>query len=411
MNIYLTVILGILIGEYILEFAVERLNVKYASSDLPREFEGYFDAEKYSKAQTYLKDTTNFKLAKGAFFTFITVVFIMSGGFNLVDRVAGGFGLNYILTGLLFGVILLLASQILGIPFSAYRTFVLEERYGFNKTDIRTFIFDIIKSWILSALIGGVIFAGVIWFFDSAGRLAWLYCWAGVTLFQLFLIFIAPVTILPLFNKFIPLEDGELKDAIQDYARSQDFRMKGVFKMDASRRSTKSNAFFTGFGKYRRVVLFDTLIKRHTVDELVSVIAHEIGHYKKKHIIKNVALSTASSGLMFFILSFFINNRGLFDAFGMEEVSIYASLVFFGFLYIPISYFFSIVANLLSRKYEYESDSFAVATYRKPEAMVNSLKKLCVDNLANLTPHPMKVFLHYSHPPALDRIRAIRGRV
>jgi STE24 endopeptidase len=408
MNIYLIIILIILAGEYLLDLTVERLNIRCASPELPKEFEGYYDAEKYRKSQNYLRDSTNFGLLKSTFFTAIIIIFILAGGFNYIDRIARSFNLNFILTGLIFAGILFLASQILGIPFSAHRIFVIEEKYGFNKTSVKTFVTDILKSWILGAVIGGIVFAGIIWFFYKTGRWAWVYCWVGVTLFQLFLTFIAPVVIMPIFNKFIPLEDGVLKDAIQNYADSQNFKVKGVFKIDASRRSTKSNAFFAGFGKYRRIGLFDTLIQKHTVDELVSVLAHEIGHYKKRHIIKQLVLATINSGLMFFILSFFIKNIGLFAAFRMDETSIYASLLFFSFLYIPISFILSIFANFLSRRYEYEADSFVLYTYKKPEGMILALKKLSVDNLSNLTPHPLKVFLHYSHPPVLQRIQAIR---
>jgi STE24 endopeptidase len=216
---------------------------------------------------------------------------------------------------------------------------------------------------------------------------------------------------MPLFNKYTPLEDGELKTAIEHYAKEQKFALAGVFKMDASRRSTKSNAFFTGFGKFRRIALFDTLIQKHTTDELVSVLAHEIGHYKKKHFIKGIILSVITTGIMFFILSFFINNKGLFDAFKMQNLSIYASLVFFGFLYSPINLFISIFSNIISRRHEYEADNFAITTYKKPESFITALKKLTVDNLSNLTPHPLKVFLDYSHPPVLKRIEAIRGQV
>lgn len=407
MNIYLIIILAILIGEYILELIVESLNVRCASPVLPKEFEGYYDAEKYKKAQDYLKEGTNFKLIKETLFTFIIAVFIIAEGFNFVDRLVRSFNFGHILTGLIFAGILLLASQILGIPFLVYHTFVIEERYGFNRTTVKTFILDIIKNWTLGAVIGGIIFAGVIWFFDKMGSWAWVYCWIGVTLFQLFLIFIAPITIMPLFNKFIPLEPSALKDAIENYADSQNFKMKGVFKMDASRRSAKSNAFFAGFGKYRRVALFDTLIERQSSAELVSVLAHEIGHYKKGHILKRIVLSIVTTGLMFFILSFFINNEGLFSAFKMEETSIYASLVFFNFLYIPINLALSVFTNAISRKHEYEADEFSVRTYKKPEAMILALKKLSVDNLINLTPHPLKVFLYYSHPPVLKRIETI----
>jgi STE24 endopeptidase len=219
--------------------------------------------------------------------------------------------------------------------------------------------------------------------------------------------FIAPVVILPLFNKFVPMEAGELKTAVENYLNLQNFKIKGLFTMDGSRRSTKSNAFFTGFGKFRRIALFDTLIEKHTTDELISIIGHELGHYRKKHTIIRLIISILSGGVMFLILSLFLNNKGLFAAFQMENLSIYASLVFFGFLYAPIEMIISIFSNILSRKHEYEADGFSVRTCGKPEAMILALKKLSVDNLSNLTPHPIKVMLTYSHPPVLERIKKI----
>lgn len=408
MNIYLIVILAIIAVEYVLDLIVENLNLKHASPDLPKEFEGFYDREKYRQSQSYLKENTRFCLIKNTFFTIVTIVFILAGGFNLVDQIARSFAQGEILIGLAFAGILGLASRLLSIPFRVYRIFVIEEKYGFNKTTVKTFISDILKGLILSAIIAGVVLAGIIWFFQAAGSFAWLYCWIGITVFQLFLVFIAPVVIMPLFNKFIPLEEGELKSAIQNYAKSQNFALAGIFKMDASRRSTKSNAFFTGFGRFRRIALFDTLIQKHTTDELVSILAHEIGHYKKKHFIKGLILSILTTGLMLFILSFFIKNPGLFGAFKMQNLSIYASLIFFGFLYSPINLFFGIFANIFSRKHEYEADSFAANTYKKPDAYILALKKLSVDNLSNLTPHPLKVFLDYTHPPVLKRIGAIR---
>jgi len=408
MNIYLIIILAIIIFEYLFSFFVERLNVKNASEKLPSEFEGFYDAEKYKISQEYLKENVNFSLIKDTIFTIGTVIFILAGGFNFVDTIARGFGKGPILTGLIFTGIITFAAQILSIPFSAYHTFHLEAKYGFNKTTVKTFILDIIKAFILTAIIGAAILSVIFWFFGVAGKPAWIYCWIVVTIFQLFLLFIAPVVIMPLFNKFIPLEDGELKSAIENYAKEEKFTLQGVFKMDASKRSTKSNAFFTGFGKFRRIALFDTLISKHTTDELVSVLAHEIGHYKKKHFIKGMMLSIITTGIMLFVLSFFINNRGLFDAFKMQDLSIYASLIFFGFLYSPINLFLSIFSNVISRKHEYEADKFAISTYHKPEAFIVALKKLTVDNLSNLTPHPLKVFLDYSHPPVIKRIEAIK---
>jgi len=408
MNIYLLIILVILISEYFLSLLVENLNVKYASPDLPKEFEGFYDAAKYGTAQNYLKENTRFSLLKDTFFTIVTLLFILWGGFNCVDQIARKIAQGEIVTGLVFAAILGLGLLILSIPFSAYRTFVLEAKYGFNKTTLRTFIADIIKNLILSAIIGGIILAAVIWFFQIAGNLAWIYCWLGITIFQIFLVSIAPVVIMPLFNKFTPLEDGELKTAIQNYAKSQEFALAGIFKIDASRRSTKSNAFFTGFGRFRRIGLFDTLIQKHTTDELVAVLAHEIGHYKKRHFIKGLMMSIFTTGIMLFILQFFINNAGLFAAFKMQNLSIYASLIFFSFLFSPINLFLSVLSNIFSRKHEYEADSFGVKTYKKPDASIAALKKLSVDNLSNLTPHPLKVFLDYTHPPVLKRIEAIR---
>lgn len=408
MNVYLALILVIIIGEYLLSLFVEKLNVKNASPVLPEEFKGYYDAAKYKKAQDYLKENTGFKLVKNTILALITLSFILAGGFNFVDGMARAFTLGPVLSGLIFAGILVLAVQLVEIPFSVYHTFVIEEKFGFNKTTPKTFVLDIVKGLFLTALIGGIVFSAVLWFFAKAGTWAWAYCWMGVTVFQLFLVFIAPVTILPLFNKFVPLEDNELKNAIEQFARSQDFKLQGIFKMDGSRRSSKSNAYFTGFGKYRRIVLFDTLIQKHSVSELVSVLAHEIGHYKKRHIVKKMAVSVISAGLMFFILSLFIENPGLFAAFKMEKTSIYASLFFFAFLYTPINMLFSVADNFLSRKYEYEADRYTVLKYKKPQDFIIALKKLSVDNLSNLTPHPLKVFLDYSHPPVLERIRAIK---
>jgi STE24 endopeptidase len=226
----------------------------------------------------------------------------------------------------------------------------------------------------------------------------------------LFLQFIAPTWIMPLFNKFTPLEEGELRESIFSYARSVNFSLENLFVMDGSKRSTKSNAFFTGFGKHKRIALFDTLIEKHSVAELVSILAHEIGHYKKKHILQSMAISILHSGLMFFLLSIFISHKGLFDAFYMEQMSIYAGLIFFGMLYSPLELLLSIFLQIFSRKNEYEADRFAVETTDTPETMVNALKTLSVHNLSNLTPHPFYVFLNYSHPPVLERIQALRQR-
>ncbi|MFA7677522.1 MAG: M48 family metallopeptidase, partial [Candidatus Omnitrophota bacterium] len=280
MNLYLVVILVILFANYFLSFLAETLNIGFASGKLPSEFKGFYDAAKYYKAQQYLRENTFLKLFQATFFTLTAFFFIIYGGFNFVDQLARSFGLEELATGLVFAGILFTGLQVLEMPFSFYRTFVIEEKYGFNRTSHKTFSFDLLKSWLLSVLIGTIILSFTIFFFMKAGPLAWVWCWLGVSAFEIFLLFVAPILIFPLFNKFIPLEQGQLKQAIQEYALSQNFKMKGLFTMDGSRRSSKANAFFVGFGKYRRIVLYDTLIKQHTTEELVSVLAHEMGHYK-----------------------------------------------------------------------------------------------------------------------------------
>lgn len=411
MNPFLVFILVIIVGKYTLELYIDRLNIKSLNPELPEEFKGFYDAEKYARSQHYTRENSKFGILQSTISIAIILPFILLGGFNIIDRAARSAGFGPIVTGLLFLGILMLVSGIIEIPFEVYDTFVIEEKYGFNKTTVKTFILDIVKSILLTVIIGGPIFAVVLWFFRETGRLAPLYIWAVVTLFQLFMMLITPLVIMPLFNKFTPLEDGELKDALEEYAGENDFKMKGIYKMDESKRSTKPNAFFTGFGKSRRIVLYDTLIEKHSKDELVGILAHEMGHFKLKHVPKTVIASVLETGLIFFILSFFINNKELFAAFKMENLSIYASLVFFGFLYSPISLIISIVMNIFSRKREYEADRFAVKTTGKGLELITALKKLSVESLSNLTPHPLKVFFVYSHPPVLERIKAIKKLV
>ena len=408
-NYYLSAILVILIGGYAVNFIIERLNIAHASPALPREFEGYYDTKKYSKSQAYLKENTRFGFIEHGFFTLAVIIFILFGWFNLIDGYARSLRQGPVITGLIFFGVIYLLSYLASIPFSVYHTFVIEERYGFNKTTLTTFIADLLKGFVLTALLGAIMISVILWFFDISGRLAWLYSWIAVTAFQLFLLFIAPVAIMPLFNKFTPLGEGQLRSAITAYAESQNFRIKGIYIMDASRRSSKSNAFFTGFGKYKRIALFDTLIKSMKTDELVAVLAHEVGHYKHKDTFKILALSIAGTGIMLFIMSYFIYNKEFLTALKMDNYSIYAGLFFFMFLYEPVKWLFSVAGNYISRRFERSADKFSVATYKHPQDMISALKRLSADNLTNLTPHPLKVFLSYSHPPVLARIAAIRA--
>ncbi|MDH3329619.1 MAG: M48 family metallopeptidase [Desulfobulbaceae bacterium] len=409
MNGYLIFILAVILLSYLLEGIVSILNLRSLTPELPAEFSDVFDEKKYAKSQKYTRATTGFGFLQSSIMTMITIPFILLGGFNWIDIFSRSFEFGSIMTGLIFTGILVFLSGAVSLPFAIYSTFVIEERFGFNTTSIKTFILDIIKSTFLSILIGGPLLAFVLWFFATGGQLAWLYCWLVVVSFIIILQFLAPVIIMPLFNKFTPLEEGELQQSITDYARKQDFRMKGIYTMDGSKRSTKLNAFFTGFGRFRRIVFFDTLIDKLSVHEIVAVLAHEMGHFKKKHIFKMMAASIVQMGIMFYILSLFLNNERLFAAFGMENLSIYASLIFFGFLYSPISMLLGIVFNFFSRRNEYEADAYAVTSTGRPLELVKGLKKLSATNLSNLTPHPFHVFLNYSHPPVLERIRAIRN--
>jgi len=409
MNFYAVIILGTILFGYALDLLADLLNLKALRPDLPAEFKDIYDADAYRKSQEYERITTRFGFVTSTFGLIITLVFWFVGGFNFLDQSVRGWGQHPIVTGIVYIAILVLVKTLLALPFSVYSTFVIEERFGFNKTTPLTFITDLLKGLGLSAIIGAPLLAGVLAFFEYTGAYAWLYCWLVVTIVMLFLQFIAPTWIMPLFNKFTPLEEGELRERILAYARAVNIPVENLFVMDGSRRSTKSNAFFTGFGKHKRIALFDTLIAKHTVAELVAVLAHEIGHYKKKHILQGLIINIVHTGVMFFLLSIFLSHNGLFDAFYMEQMSLYAGLIFFGMLYTPIELILSIFMQILSRKHEYEADRFAAETTNAPETMVNGLKKLARDNLSNLTPHPFYVFLNYSHPPMLERIQAIRS--
>lgn len=389
---------------------MEFLNLRCLTPQLPDEFEGYYDGEKYAQSQRYTRDRTKLGLINSAFNTVVLITFILIGVFNFVDQVSRSIGWTEIPTGLVFFGILMLGMKLINLPFSVYGTFVIEERYGFNRTTLKTFALDFLKKLLITIILGGGVLALIIWFFLRFGEGAWLYIWAFLTLFQLFMIYIHPTLLMPIFNKFKPLEDGELKDSIEEYTHRHKFRMKGIYTIDGSKRSTKSNAFFAGFGRLRRIGLYDTLIEKHTIKELLGILAHEVGHYKLGHIIpKGLIINILNTGLVLFILSFFINNRGLFEAFRMEELSVYASLYFFSFLYSPIAMTIGLVLKAVSRRHEYQADAFAVKTTNDAKSFAAALKKMSVHNLANLTPHPLKVFLEYSHPPVIERIRALQN--
>ncbi|NDV25778.1 M48 family metallopeptidase [Desulfovibrio sp. JC010] len=409
MNIYLFIIIFSLAGACLLGIFSRQLNRKALSPELPAEFNGTFDADEYRKSQDYAKAGMGFENISSSITTLITILFILWGGFNTIDLWANGFGYGPVLTGLIFYAGLAVLSDIVSLPFSLYSTFVIEEKFGFNKTTIGTFFMDKLKGYLLGGIIGGAILSGVLLFFNAAGPLAWLWCWLFTVVVTLGVQYIAPTWILPLFNKFTPLEDGELRDKIEKFAAENGFELSGIFMIDGSKRSTKANAYFTGFGKKKRIALFDTLINSLSTDELVAVLAHEIGHSKLGHIRKMMIMSIINTGAVFLLMSFFLGNTELFAAFGMQNISVHAGLIFFALLYTPVSIVLSIFSNVRSRKHEFEADAFAAQTTHTPDALVNALKKLSVSNLSNLTPHPFYVWLEYSHPPVLKRIDALRA--
>ena len=409
MNVFAAVVLVALVGEYLLSILSSVLNLRALSPTLPDEFSGVFDETQYEKSQDYTRVRTQFGLLRSTVNLLILLAWWQAGGFEWLDQLLRSLAYGPIVTGLLYVGSLGLASTVLGLPFRVYSTFVIEQRFGFNRTTPGTFVADLIKGLALAVALGGILLGAVLLFFEWSGPLAWVWCWAAATAFFLVVQFIAPTWIMPLFNTFTPLDAGELRDSILAYAKEAEFPLKDIFVVDGSRRSSKANAFFTGLGQNKRIGLFDTLVKKYTVAELVAVVAHEIGHYKKRHILKGIVLRIAYTGVLFFVMSQVLQLAGLFEAFYMSEMSIYAGLVFFGLLFSPVELLLSLVVNAVSRKNEFEADAFAADTTGKAGELVSALKKLSADSLTNLTPHPLQVFLHYSHPPVLQRIEALRG--
>jgi len=409
MNTIALIILCTILFDFALNGLADYLNLTMLRNDVPEAFRGVYDPDRYRKSQQYLKVNTRFGWITATFNVAVLLIFWFGKGFPLLDEWVQFFNYGPVISGLIYMAVLMLFKAFLSLPFSLYHTFVIEGRFGFNQTTWSTFMMDLVKGLFLAILLGTPLLAGVLAFFEYAGTSAWRYCWIAVTIYMLGVQFIAPTWIMPLFNKFTPLEAGELKSAILSYADSIKFPIENVFVMDGSKRSSKSNAFFTGFGKHRRIVLFDTLIKQHTTGELLAVLAHEMGHYKKKHILRNMVLSILQMGIMLYLLSIFISYQGLFDAFYMHQKSVYAGLIFFAMLYSPLDFFIGIFMQMLSRRNETEADRFSAETTRDPQSMVEALKKLSVHNLSNLLPHPLYVFLNYSHPPVLKRIQAIQG--
>jgi STE24 endopeptidase len=405
-NTIFFLIIIIPVAGFILEQYLIRLNTRMWSDTLPEKLKGICPEDEYRKSQMY--DRENVKLAfwSSTFNLAVILIMIIAGGFSLVDGVARTFSTNLVIVALIFFAIIGLASELINIPFTWYDTFVIEKKYGFNTMTTRTFITDILKSWFITVLIGIPVMALLTWFYYEAGSKFWFYAWALITVFSVFINFFYSELIVPLFNKQTPLAEGSLREKIGTFAARTGFKLKNIYVIDGSRRSTKSNAYFSGFGKKKRIVLYDTLIREFSEEEIVAVLAHEIGHYKKKHVLINLLFSVMLTGFMLFLFSLVVDNPKLSQALGAKESSFHLGLIVFGILYSPLSLLIGLITNIISRENEFAADSFVRENYNAV-FLGDALKKLSVKNLSNMMPHPLYVFFHYSHPPLLQRLEKL----
>jgi len=397
------IIAAILILDYLFERILDYLNSTTRSENIPALLKGIYDEAEYKKSQEYKKVNSRFGMITSSVSFVLIFLMLVFEGFALVDSIALSVTTNLILSSLLFFAIIGMASDLIMEPFSIYDTFVIEQRFGFNKTTPKLYLSDKIKSLLITALLGGGLLALIIFLWSKAGNMFWLYAWALVTIISLFMSMFYSNLIVPLFNKQTPLEEGELKEAISGFAEKAGFKLDNIFVIDGSKRSSKSNAYFTGLGPKKRIVLYDTLINDLTTQEIVAVLAHEIGHYKKKHVVMSLGLGIVQTGIMLFIFSLFVSSPELSEALGVSEPRFHIGLIAFGILYTPLSFVMGIGMNLISRRNEYQADNFA-AKYGLAAELSSGLKKLSVKNLSNLTPHPLYVFFYYSHPTLLQRL-------
>lgn len=409
MDFWLILVLLFLLLPQVLETVAQILNLRALQPRPPKELADLFNSESYGKSCAYVRANTHLSLIQGGVATSALLLFLLGGGFNAIDVYLRSWAQQEMVVGLLFIGTILLLMFLLDLPFSLYKTFIIEERFGFNRTTIRLYLIDLAKMTVLALVLGGPLLSFVLWFFANAGPHAWLYCWGAVSLFSLALQILAPVLIIPLFNKLTPLEDGPVVETIRAFAHRENFPLQGIFSMDGSKRSSKANAFFTGFGRLKKVVFYDTLLEKLAPQEIVAVLAHEIGHYRLRHLPKNVIASLVQSLIMFYLLSLFLEVKEISQAFSMVHSSTHAGLVFFGLLFTPASLTISIVFHWLSREFEYAADRFAAASLESGEPLVSALKKLSATNFTHPTPHPLTIWLHYSHPPLIARIAGLRS--
>jgi len=400
------IIIAIIIIDFIVDRVIDYLNASRWSNQLPDELKGIYEEEKYRKSQDYQRENMRLGLITSSLSFLLILAVLFLGGFGWLDDLVRQYTTHPILMALLFFGIIGIVTDLFSTPFDVYDTFVIEQKYGFNRTTPRLYVTDKLKGWLLAIVMGGGLLALFVWFYEFAGSFFWLYAWLLLTGFSVFMAMFYSSLIVPLFNRQTPLESGELRDAIEEFSGKVGFKLDNIYVIDGSKRSNKANAYFSGLGPKKRIVLFDTLINEHTIEELVAILAHEIGHYKKKHITKTMAISALHSGVMLFLLGVFINRPELSAALGARESSFHIGIIAFSLLYSPISTLLGIAGNMLSRRHEYQADEFAARNFAS-QPLQEALKKLSVSNLSNLRPHPLHVFINYSHPPLLQRLKQL----
>ncbi len=393
--------------DFVLERVLESLNSKHMSPVLPDSLKGIYEEKEYSRFQSYKRENGRLDSWSSGVGFVVMIVFLVAGGFGWYNSWVVSLTDSVVWQTILFVVGLSVVSSVLDIPFDYYATFRIEEKYGFNKTTRRVYWLDTVKELFLSLVLGGVLLALVVWFYTWAGTYFWLYAWGAVTLFSVFMAMFYSQLIVPLFNKQTPLQEGALRDKIQAFAGKVGFKLDNIYVIDGSKRSTKANAYFTGLGPKKRVVLYDTLIDELTEEEIVAVLAHEIGHYKKRHTLRSMVVSVIQMGVLFWLFSLCVNNVALSEALGGDRAYFQMGLIAFAILYSPVNLILGVGMNVWSRNNEYEADAFA-ARYYEGDYLVSGLKKISVKSLSNLTPHPLYEYIYYSHPSLLKRIDAIK---
>ena len=403
---WLYLIIGLVVFNYLFSTVLDFINAKNWRTEIPPIMKDYYNKENYVKAKNYSKEKGRVSLISSTISSSITILFLASGGYGwLNNTISNYYEIPFLKSGFFF-LTLFILSDVISIPFSCFNTFVIEEKYGFNKMTVKTFVMDKIKGYFLTIIVGGLLLFGAIYLVSTVEKGFWLWLWISLSVLMLFVNMFYADLIVPIFNKLTPLETGSLRDKIESYTKKIGYSLKNIYIIDGSKRSSKANAFFSGLGPRKTIALYDTLIDKHTEEELVAVLAHEVGHYKKKHVLTSLFLSIFQLGLMCFLLEICLKVGEISQALGGEDIEFHLGLIAFGILYSPLGTILGIVMNLNSRKNEFEADAYAKETY-DGVALATALKKLSVDSLSNLYPHPFYTFIHYSHPPLLKRLKAL----